>query len=267
MLAGIAAALAVWFLSGSGPPLARLVVLPAQPSAPGASGATTAWVHRSAALALVPLGFVVDGPRGAALGFAGSLVVLTLTVLALRHRARRARRRRQQQVVLAAETMAGLLGAGRVPTLALQEAADEVDLLRPAVSDLQTGGDIPAALRRAGGVPGSEGLVHLANAWQVAARSGAPQVQAWEQAAEALAAEDEVARLVTSEVAAARAAGRVMGVLPLAGIALGYLMGADPADFLLAGPVGWICLIAATGLACIGVLWIDAISDSAGRRA
>lgn len=212
----------------------------------------------------VGLGIVADDLRGAVVGAVLGICVLTLAELWRRHRFRTQQRERRQEVVAAAEAMAGLLQAGRVPTTALEDVADETPLLASAAEALRAGGDIPEALRQAATEPGHEGLQHLADAWQVAARAGSPQAHAWEQAAESLAAEDEVSRLVATEVAAARAGGRVMSVLPLAGIALGYLMGGDPADFLLSTPFGWACLVGAALLASAGVLWIDAIADRAG---
>lgn len=230
--ASVAAALAVWLAVGPLPGLQRLQAPPESERA-GGQGQRRHMRRIWLFLMLIPLGLVIDGARGAAVGTVGAVVAVTLATIIGRHRRRAARQHQRHEVVLAAETMAGLLMAGRVPTVALRETAQETSLLEPVVTDLDTGGEVSLALRAAGAGPGREGLARLADVWAVAERVGAPQAPAWEQAAASLAAEDEVARLVTSEVAAARAGGLVMGVLPVAGILLGYLMGGDPAEFLL----------------------------------
>ena len=70
-------------------------------------------------------------------------------------------------------------------------------------------------------------------------------------------------QVVNSELAAARATGKVMAVLPGCGIGIGYLLGGDPARWLLAAPMGWTCLLSGVVLACAGVLWIEALARQA----
>jgi hypothetical protein len=72
-----------------------------------------------------------------------------------------------------------------------------------------------------------------------------------------------VRRVVNSELAAARATSKVMAALPPCGIAIGYLLGGDPARWLLARPAGWTCLLTGIFLACAGVLWIEVLAQRA----
>jgi tight adherence protein B len=72
-----------------------------------------------------------------------------------------------------------------------------------------------------------------------------------------------VRRVVNSELAAARATSKVMAALPPCGIAIGYLLGGDPARWLLVRPAGWTCLLTGILLACAGVLWIEALAQRA----
>ncbi|MFV0407683.1 MAG: type II secretion system F family protein [Propioniciclava sp.] len=268
VVAAGAAAMAVWLVGRQSPPLERLGSMPEPFPEAGRRHASGWWLLRFASCLLLPGGgWLMRGMAGAVFGLVAVIVLLTVTEVWRRYRVRRERQQRRQDVVQIAEAMSGLLQAGRVPLLALQETAQEAPLLVPVVHDVATGGDVSAALRRAAAQPGGEGLKQLAEAWDVAAATGAPQAKLWDQAAASLAADDEVARLVLSEVAAARAAGRVMAGLPWVGILLGYVMGGDPADFLTATPVGWICLVLATLLASSGLLWIDAIADAGGRPA
>jgi tight adherence protein B len=81
-----------------------------------------------------------------------------------------------------------------------------------------------------------------------------------DQAATSLAADQALTQVVNSELAAARATGKVMAILPGCGLGIGYLLGGDPARWLLAGPAGWACLLGGVALACAGVLWIEALA-------
>ena len=88
-----------------------------------------------------------------------------------------------------------------------------------------------------------------------------------DQVATALRGDQSVERTVASELAGPRATGRVMAVLPLCGIGLGYLLGGDPIRFLLAGPLGWGCLVGGAVFAACGVLWIEWLARQVGRSA
>ena len=69
--------------------------------------------------------------------------------------------------------------------------------------------------------------------------------------------------MVAGELSAPLATGKVMAVLPGCGVALGYLLGGEPLDWLVGGPPGWACLLAGAVLACLGVLWIEALARRA----
>lgn len=263
--AALAAAAAgwLWFPAGGGG-LARL----ADPgiSAPVKRGRRAGGV-RLAAVALPPLlGGLLGGGRGVALGLVASLVGGTVAGLWGRHRERAARLARRTAVVEAGQLVAGLLRVGRVPAQALVEAAGEVAVLAVAAAELRAGGDAAAALRRQAEVPGQEGLRGLAAAWEVAAVTGASLCDAVDAAADALAADAEVARVVAAELSASRAAGRIMALLPAAGLVLGYAFGGDPIAFLLASPIGWGCLVIGTGFACAGVWWIEWVAGRSGGQ-
>jgi len=61
----------------------------------------------------------------------------------------------------------------------------------------------------------------------------------------------------------ARTTAAVLAGLPVLGIGLGQLIGADPLHFLLSdGPGGWL-LAAGVTLACCGLLWSDRITAGA----
>ena len=76
----------------------------------------------------------------------------------------------------------------------------------------------------------------------------------------ALRRDESLQRTVAAELAGPRATGKVMAVLPLGGIGMGYLLGGRPIQFLVEGPLGWACLLGGVSLACGGVLWVDQLA-------
>lgn len=70
-----------------------------------------------------------------------------------------------------------------------------------------------------------------------------------------------------SELAAARASGRIMGLLPLVGLLMGHVVGAHPTVFLTTTWLGRACLLGSTLLACVGVLWSESLADRVAKEA
>lgn len=268
MMAAIAAGLAAWsvwwWFPGSRHGVARLAHLPPATTPIGARPAAASWAVLAAGVLLAAA--LWGGPAAAALALAVVQIAATGSLVWGRRQRRRVRRVRQAEVVHAGELVAALLRVGRVPSAALLEAAEDAPVLAVAAAELRAGGEASAALRRQAKDVGREGLSDLAAAWQVSVRTGASLVEAFDAASARLAADADVARVVEAELSAARLAGRIMAVLPVAGLALGYGLGGDPLAFLLGSPLGWLCLDVGVGLACLGVAWIDTIAQGAGAR-
>lgn len=264
-LAALAAAGAAWWaLPGVAEGLARLDAVPAEPRAASARR-WWAWAAGCGAAGLVVV-TLAGGPGAAAVALAIGQLAGCGAALGVRRARRRARARGRTEVVRAGELVAGLLRVGRVPSAALVEAAADAPVLREAAAELRAGGEAAAALRRSAAEEGSGGLGDLAAAWDVALRTGGSLTGAVDAAAARLAADDDVARVVDAELAAARLGGRVMALLPAVGVALGYGFGGDPLAFLTASPLGWACLDVGVALACAGVWWIDVVAERAGGR-
>lgn len=258
------AGLAVWWwVPGASEGVGRLRVEPPV----RVRRAAPRWAFGALALAgsVVAAG-VLGGPGAAALALAVGQVVGSVAVLASRRAGRTARARGRAEVVHAGELVAGLLRVGRVPSAALVEAAEDAPVLRIAAAELQAGGEVSAALRRSASGAGHEGLLDLAAAWEVSVSTGGSLVGAVDAAAARLAADEDVARVVDAELAAARLGGRVMALLPFVGLLLGFGLGGDPLAFLLGSLLGWACLNVGVGLACGGVLWIDTVAARSGGR-
>ena len=228
-----------------------------------------AWVGRAAfalvSLVVVGLLGVAVGPAAAAVGLAGAITAAAAVRLRGLGRRTRVEHATRSEVAGACSVIANQVRVGRIPAEALTLAAEDAPVLAPISRVQRTGGDVVAALLSQAHRPGSRGLRDLARAWQGGTRTGAPMADLLDQVARALRSDQAVERTVAAELAGPRATGRVMAVLPLCGIGLGYLLGGDPVRFLLAGPIGWACLVLGAGLAAGGVLWIEWLARQVGR--
>lgn len=204
---------------------------------------------------------LVLGARGFWLGLPVMIIALTVRRVVgiglARSRAGSARR----QVAQACSILATQVRIGQPPLVAIRSAAQDCPVLRPAVAIVDLGGDPAVAWRQQARAPGSGGLEELARAWQLANRTGADMADALDRVADALFEDDAVALVVASEAAGPRASGKIMAVLPVAGIGLGYVIGGNPVQFLTGTPYGWGCLVLGTSLACAGVLWMEWVAD------
>ncbi len=273
MSAGLAAALTVVLAA-----VTASLAVPRSPSArsrarlrPAPTDAAEVGRHSRVGLLLATLaaggvlavGMLVDGVRGtvlaAALTIAGGTV---LRIVVLHARDRRARRA-QSDVARACGILASYVRVGQVPAEALVLVAADCPVLAEAAAVQQIGGNVPDALRSRSGQPGHGGLHDLARAWQVSSFSGAPMAPALEEVASGLASDESLRSVVSAELAAPRSTGKLMAVLPLVGVGLGYLLGGRPLEWLVAGPTGWACLLLGLLLAAGGVLWIERLARAA----
>lgn len=178
--------------------------------------------------------------------------------------ASRAKRRSVQmakQLMRGCNILAGQLRAGKIPAAALSVAAGECEALKSVDSARQVGADVPAAMRRLAEEGGAGGLKQLAAAWQLCEHTGAPVAPAVLRVVDGLRASQATERTVNSELASARATGRLLACLPLLGIVLGYVAGGDPINFLVNNWVGNICLTVAIVLASLGLVWTEKLAD------
>lgn len=195
-----------------------------------------------------------------------SVVGGTTAVLVSRSRSHRRAGATAQQVARGCQVLAGQLRIGQIPVVALQTAAEDCPVLNQSAAAHQVGGDIAEAMRHSGDEPGASGLRSLAAAWQLAERSGAPMAEAAERVAVQLTERAALRRSVANELAPARATGKLLAGLPLVGIAMGFMVGGSPDEFLVANTIGRWLLAAAVTLACAGVLWTEWIADHVERR-
>ena len=221
------------------------------------------------ALAGVLAGMTVAGPGGA---LAGLLVTLAAT----------RRRRRDKATADAATTAAELadavsrigeeLRAGGNPATAL--AGVDADgpraraVLAGAAVAARLGDGIPHALHReAARRPElAADISRIATAWSMAERHGIPLAQVLGQAHRDIRWRIRFAATVRAQLAGPRATAVVLTALPLLGIALGQLVGADPIAVLRNGLLGQALLVTGVALAAAGAAWTDHILRTAVPR-
>jgi tight adherence protein B len=162
--------------------------------------------------------------------------------------------------------MAADLAAGQPALAALRRAAAGWPELGPAATAGELDADVPEALRGLAALPGAGQLRSVAAAWQVAHRSGGGLAGALARTAETLRDDRRTLRMVSTELAAARATARMMAALPVLVLLLGVGLGGDPVGFLLHSPAGLGCLVGGLLLTYAGTAWLDRIADSVLER-
>lgn len=215
------------------------------------------------AVGFVLLGWTIGAGAGAVVALGVLLAAFTTMRLVVGHLRQRRAQRAQEEVARACGVLAAYLRVGQVATEGLRLAAQDCPVLDGAARIQQIGGDVVAVWRAEAQRPGHSGLADLARAWQVSSTTGSPLSASLEQVAAGLAADQTLRAVVAGELSAPRATGKVMAVLPLLGVGLGYLLGGDPLTWLLAGPLGWACLLAGLVLAAAGVTWIERLARDA----
>lgn len=159
--------------------------------------------------------------------------------------------------------LAAELRGGAYPRAALVAVATGV-LDRVAAAARSPVGDVPGALNAASRFPGGGALAELAAAWTVAETTGAALAGPAAQLAVSARNHESVRRELDAQLAGPRASALLLSVLPLAGVALGNALGANPTGFLLGTLAGQVVLLVGTSLAAAGVAWTELILRRAG---
>lgn len=235
----------------------------------GPGGTGGALSRAKGLLAVVAAGLVAWTfltPHVFALGMIGGGVAMAVHGMVRRRRARRAADARASMVLGVCESMASDLAAGQPPVTVLERAADDWAELTPVAVAARMGADVPEALRALAALPGGGQLRALAASWQVAHGAGSGLSAAIARAATTIRAERRTARLVSAELASARATARMLAVLPAGVLLLGAGVGGDPVGFLLGSSFGLACLAVGLALAVAGLHWLDRIADRVLHR-
>lgn len=179
-------------------------------------------------------------------------------------------RRRQgaaASVTALLNALASELQAGQPPSLALASAASGLtpDPCPRARRALVVGASVPEALRADAGGGNRAGLVGLAACWQVAEESGAGLAVAVGRLAEGQRAAQDARDQLAAELAAVRGSARLLGTLPLLGLGLGHVVGAEPLRWLTGTWPGLGALLCGSALQVIGLAWLRRIVRAVER--
>jgi len=185
-----------------------------------------------------------------------------------RRRQARVKRRAAESAALqgALDVLVGELRVGAHPVAAFSLAATEVegavaDSLRAVAARARLGADVPAGLHsvaRSSSLPAH--WERLAVCWRLAQDHGLAIATLMQTAQRDIVERDRFSAKVDAGMTGARTTAAVLAGLPLVGIGLGQLIGAEPVSFLLSDGVGgWLLVIGVT-LACAGLLWSDQIT-------
>ncbi|ULE35056.1 type II secretion system F family protein [Mycobacterium sp. IDR2000157661] len=193
---------------------------------------------------------------------------------ALRRGRRLGQRRRTAEATLlqgALDVLVGELRIGAHPVAAFDAAAREVDgfvaeSLRTVAARARMGADVAAGLHsvaRRSSLPAH--WERLAVCWQLAHAHGLAVATLMQTAQRDIAARERFCAQVAAGMAGARTTATVLAGLPVLGIGLGQLIGAEPVRFLLWGGAGQWLLAVGVALSCAGLTWSDRITGRVMR--
>lgn len=227
-------------------------------------------------LRLAPVGGVVlavavAGLVSLPLAVAAAVVAGTAVVRRRRSVARRQRQQESAALQAALDVLVGELRTGVHPVAAFGTAAGEVSGpvrqgMGAVAARARLGADVGVGLGDV--AAGSQLPMHwqqLAVCWRLAHAYGLSIATLMRTAQRDIVERERFSSHVEAAMAGPRATAAVLAGLPVAGIALGQLIGARPLEFLCGpGAGGWL-LVTGVLLACVGLLWSDRIIERALR--
>lgn len=162
-----------------------------------------------------------------------------------------------------AERIATVIAGGCAPRMAWDAVCDTLapGPLRDLARRVADGADPRRAAQ--GALASSTAIRSLAVALTVCERTGAPTVVVLSGLATALRDLHDAALARTAAFAGPRSTARILLVLPLAGLGLGFLLGADPVSFLLGSASGRAVGILGCALTLWGWAWMHRLLRSA----
>ncbi|HZQ34280.1 MAG TPA: type II secretion system F family protein, partial [Mycobacterium sp.] len=204
--------------------------------------------------AVVPLLAAVAVVSAAVVPVAVVLAAATVGATLLSRRRRRATQRRVECEWHALETaldvLVGELRSGAHPVAAFRAAATETGgavgaSFEAVASRAILGADVSAGLRAVAATSATPAAwERLALCWDLGQTHGLAMATLMRAAQSDIVERTRFAARVNAGMAGARATAGVLAALPLAGIALGELIGARPLRFLVGGGTGgWLLLI------------------------
>lgn len=171
-------------------------------------------------------------------------------------RKRKAISKQRDETLGAISVLVSELTAGHSPETSLINVGSQVWPL--AYTAAIGGGDTTVALTL--DAQRRPELHSLAACWQVGLNSGAGLGSSIAQLSVALRAQQEVRAHLEAELAGPRATAVTLGFLPVIGIGLGYLLGAEPLTWFISGVFGLGTLLMGVALTLLGLWWTSRIA-------
>lgn len=207
---------------------------------------------------LTTSGLIAPTPRR------GNVASFLLANLGFGPASRRAITAHRAKAVEALSALAAELRGGQPLGVALANAAGSPPVWPATLAALRLDGDVTSALRldaRARPV-----LAALAACWQVSSASGSGLSAAVDRLANSARVAEDVRVQLEAQLAGPRATARMLATLPLIGLAMGMLMGADPLQWLLGTAPGFLCLLGGALLTVAGMAWTARIAKAVERE-
>lgn len=214
-------------------------------------------------------GLLLVGPGGA---LAGALVTSTIRRRRAQHRRLSTATTTASQLADAVRRITDELRAGSHPAAALDgvqaDGPQAREVLAPAAAAARLGDGVAAALcRGAADRPELAGdIERIAVAWSLADRHGIPLADLLARAHDDIRWRIRFGATVRAQLAGPRATATVLTALPVLGLGLGQLVGADPIDVLRSGVLGQVLLVIGVALAAAGMAWSEYILRTAVPR-
>lgn len=173
----------------------------------------------------------------------------------------------RRRFTVALRALGSELTAGSTPATALERAAGDPPIWPRALAAARFGESV------------ERGLIHdaqeapelgnqfrqLAACWHIGSEQGAGLATGVERLALSVQSQFELRSVLHSELAAPRATARMLALLPIVGISMGYLLGADPVAWFLGSSVGGVVLVSAVALTLLGFGWTRRIVSRVER--
>ena len=165
--------------------------------------------------------------------------------------------------VEALAALASELRGGQPLSTALTNAAGSPPVWPATLAALRLDGDVSEALTL--DAANHPVLASLAACWQVSSTSGNGLAIAVDRLAASARSSEEIRVELESQLAGPRATARMLATLPLIGLAMGIMMGADPLGWLTGTAIGVLCLAAGVALTGAGIFWTSRIAETVER--
>lgn len=200
----------------------------------------------------------------------GVVVAAAMAAGTVGARMRRSRRKRERAAEAAAlegalDVLVGELRIGAHPVTAFDTAAAETEgnaaaSLRTVAARARMGADVAGGLRSAAERSALPAYWRrLAVCWELAQSHGLAIATLVHTAQRDIVARERFSTQVNAGMAGARTTATVLAVLPLLGVGLGELIGAQPLRFLFS--TGQWLLVIGVALTCSGLAWSDHITS------